>query len=121
MPKTSNQSDTLAGDLIALFTTKYIEKRYDEALDCAVLIRMITKSDEGGSRGDAALACINDCSGILLGKKDKPHEKRDALEQSCSFCSQKPPSVKLGAGPSVFICNECTEIFSSLFKEEQRT
>jgi hypothetical protein len=37
-------------------------------------------------------------------------------EPSCSFCGKKPPSVRLGAGPSAFICNECVELFSQSLK-----
>jgi hypothetical protein len=38
------------------------------------------------------------------------------VEPSCSFCGKTPPSVRLGAGPSAFICNECVELFSGALK-----
>jgi hypothetical protein len=37
-------------------------------------------------------------------------------DPSCSFCGKKPPSVRLGAGPSAFICNECVALFSQSLK-----
>ncbi len=37
-------------------------------------------------------------------------------EPSCSFCGKGPPLVRLGAGPSAFICNECVELFSQSLK-----
>jgi len=45
------------------------------------------------------------------------NEKKPA--HCCSFCGKAPPDVRLGAGPSVFICNECVSLFSEIFEREE--
>jgi hypothetical protein len=42
------------------------------------------------------------------------------LELSCSFCGRRGDEVKLGAGPSVYICKECVDTFSEYFKDEEK-
>jgi ClpX C4-type zinc finger len=44
-------------------------------------------------------------------------EKVEIKSVHCSFCGQSPPKVHLGAGPNVFICNECVNIFSKTFNK----
>ncbi|MBV9220335.1 MAG: hypothetical protein JOY94_13035 [Methylobacteriaceae bacterium] len=45
----------------------------------------------------------------------------DALQPECSFCGLKPPDVRLGAGPNVFICNKCVSTFGKIFEKEEKT
>ena len=60
------------------------------------------------------LQFIANCSQKLL---DDDTSTRDTPDPACSFCGRHPPSVRLGAGPSVFICNECVDLFSDALKE----
>jgi RNA polymerase-binding transcription factor DksA len=50
----------------------------------------------------------------LLNRSTAPQGMTDTR---CSFCDKQPPSVRLGAGPSAFICNECVELFSEALKQ----
>jgi hypothetical protein len=50
---------------------------------------------------------IGNCA-VKLSPGDSAASNRDPC---CSFCSKFPPAVRLGAGPSVFICNECVRLF----------
>jgi ribosomal protein L37AE/L43A len=36
---------------------------------------------------------------------------------ACSFCGQTEPDVRLGAGPSVFICDHCVGLFATLWRD----
>lgn len=42
-------------------------------------------------------------------------------EISCSFCSKAPPDVRLGAGRSALICNECASTLAQVLSEPART
>jgi len=39
---------------------------------------------------------------------------------TCSFCGRTPPEIRLGAGPTAFICNECVDTFHGIFHEDER-
>jgi ClpX C4-type zinc finger len=60
------------------------------------------------------LQFIANCSQKLL---DDDTSTPDTPDPACSFRGRHPPSVRLGAGPSVFICNECVDLFSDALKE----
>ncbi len=46
---------------------------------------------------------------------------RSSYEKRCSFCGNPESEVrKLIAGPGVYICNECVEMFSDLLKEDRK-
>jgi hypothetical protein len=113
MSTTDNSPDDLVKNLIDIMTTKYVERSYDQALDCAIVIRLMTNNDTNPNRRAAALTCIQECAKLLLEPKTAKAPGR-SLSPSCSFCGQQPPAVKLGAGPSVFICNECVDTFANV-------
>ena len=120
MPAFDNTSDTLLKNLVDLITIKYVDHSYDDALDCAIFIRLITKNDANVNRSNAALTCIHDCSGALLGSKSVADGKGEQANITCPICGQQPPLVRLGAGPGVFICNECVDTFSTLFARQKK-
>ena len=84
-----------------------------QALNCAIVIKLMTNNDANPNRRAAALTCIQECAKLLLEPETATDTQRNA-SPSCSFCGQQPPAVKLGAGPSVFICNECVDTFAKL-------
>jgi hypothetical protein len=113
MSTTDDSPDDLVKNLIDIMTTKYVEHSYDQALDCAIVIRLMTNNDANPNRRAAALTCIQECAKLLL----EPETATDAqgnASPACSFCGQQPPAVKLGTGPSAFICNECVDTFAKL-------
>jgi hypothetical protein len=65
-----------------------------------------------GTAKVALLQFITNCSQKLLGGEPQ----RGSDDPTCSFCGRQPPSVRLGAGSSAFICNECVELFSEALK-----
>ncbi len=113
MTTTGNSPDDLVKNLIDIMTTKYVERSYDQALDCAIVIRLMTNNDANPNRRAAALTFIQECAKLLLEPKTATAPEGNA-SPSCSFCGRQPPAVKLGAGPSVFICNECVDTFAKL-------
>ena len=116
MSITDNSPDDLVKNLIDIMTTKYVERSYDQALDCAIVIRLMTKNDANPSRRAAALTFIQDCAKLLLEPKTATVPEGNS-SPSCSFCGQQPPAVKLGAGPSAFICDGCVDLFAHHFEE----
>lgn len=53
---------------------------------------------------------VRDCCDNLL---TQPEVARPG-GANCSFCDKAPPEVRLGAGRSAFICNECIIAFSQV-------
>jgi ClpX C4-type zinc finger len=68
---------------------------------------------DGGERSKEAAI------GLIVAANELQHRgSKSSVKQVCSFCGQSPPKVKLGAGPDAFICNECVETFSEIFKSK---
>ena len=44
----------------------------------------------------------------------------DVSKLECSFCGKNGKSVRLGAGPHAYICEECVAIFTEHFKSESK-
>ena len=71
--------------------------------------REASKSNGTGSKGGAYTKART---------KNVPVSNENALY--CSFCGKSQHEVKqLIAGPSVFICNECTELCMDIFKKTE--
>jgi ClpX C4-type zinc finger len=69
---------------------------------------------------EACLEAIGPAIDAVLGGGPKTMPRTSGAVQACSFCGKAPPEIKLGAGPSAFICNECVAIFSNIFNEGQK-
>ncbi|MGD0563760.1 MAG: ClpX C4-type zinc finger protein [Roseiarcus sp.] len=113
MSSADNIPDDLVKNLIDIMATKFVEQSYDQALNCAIFIKLMTNNDLNPHRRTAALTFIHDCANILLGNQTASAQEKNP-NRACSFCGQQPPAVRLGAGPSVFICNECVETFAKV-------
>ncbi len=48
----------------------------------------------------------------------QPAPDEPEIKRACSFCDKEEPDVRLGAGHSAFICNECVELFTEIFRLE---
>jgi predicted SprT family Zn-dependent metalloprotease len=44
--------------------------------------------------------------------------RNSTANMTCSFCGKAPPNVRLGAGASAYICNECVGKFSYLLNSK---
>jgi hypothetical protein len=109
--KKIEDSNDLLDDVVKLMTSKMLARDFDEALDCAIFARLLSRNDPNPNPTKAALTCIRDCASELSGEPTKTfHPAKPVAE--CSFCGQKPPAVRLCAGPGVFICNECIGAFA---------
>ena len=103
--------DDLLDDVIKLMTSRMLTRDFDEALDCAIFARLLSRNDPNPSPTHAALTCIRECASELSGESTKTFHPTKPVAK-CSFCGQEPPTVRLGAGPGVFICNECVSAFA---------
>ncbi len=56
---------------------------------------------------------MRECCGFLLKRVASPPSD----QRNCSFCGRSPPEVRLGAGPSAFICDRCVDVFARYFEE----
>ena len=57
-----------------------------------------------------------------LRNQEEDHDKKEKSSTSyCSFCGKSQHEVlKLIAGPTVFICDECVDLCVEIIKEEKR-
>lgn len=97
------------------------QKKYHDSLQYAIAAYEITRDDERSGVNLITLALIYEACERLLEINSaevvkKAQESRKG-KTACSFCGKKEPEVKLGAGPGVFICNECVITFSEAFKK----
>ena len=90
----------------------FLQERHHE---CLVFTgRLLTRAKETEQTGFHRVLAelIQQCARELTSTSEAPK-----LELKCSFCGETPPRVRLGAGPSVFICNECVSIFSEVLSQ----
>src|SRR5260370_22494315 len=89
----------------------FYNEDYEECLyKCSKLLLSDTNTrNENVNR--ALYVFIEECCTFLLGKTVSKASSQDC---SCSFCGKSAPDVRLGAGHSAFICNECVDIFSQI-------
>ena len=76
MSNVDNMPDDLVKNLIDIMTTKYVEQSYDQAIDCAIFIKLMSNNDPNPNRRTAALTCIQECAKILLGDKTTPAQEK---------------------------------------------
>jgi ClpX C4-type zinc finger len=97
---------------LSVLARDYANDRYYECLvnTCGVFLR--TKDDPDARLNKAAMEFIRQCASKLETARDASDAAKPNI--ACSFCGRSAPDVRLGAGPSVFICNECVEIFHKI-------
>jgi RNA polymerase-binding transcription factor DksA len=90
--------------------------RFHEALSLALLVHKIA-NDQGETEltHSADSIIIRAAREIEIGHRQTMIPKTNNSEPTCSFCGQKAPKVRLGAGPNAFICNECVNTFHEIF------
>ncbi|MGD0641974.1 MAG: ClpX C4-type zinc finger protein [Roseiarcus sp.] len=113
----SNHSDDTNGSTEVLFSQiqdEYVAERYYQCLGLACDLFTRIKDDQGSRLNNAVLEFIGLCALHLKSDRAAADEGGDKI--ACSFCGKSSPEVRLGAGPSAFICNECVGVFSDLLK-----
>lgn len=110
--------DALSRSISAIINTHNINGNFKSMLETSIGGFLVFKSmDEFDGKEDAENAILTTMS-IALKKilADGPETDSCAAPSvnGCSFCGRTPPAVRLGAGPGVFICNECVETFSKI-------
>jgi ClpX C4-type zinc finger len=94
--------------------TDYINQAYEECLTSASVVYLLSRDEDVPKYRSAAVAFMHECTMRIVEK----NKSISTMVERCSFCSKAPPDVRLGAGPSAFICNECVELFASILKVE---
>ncbi|MDQ7247296.1 ClpX C4-type zinc finger protein [Dongia sedimenti] len=57
--------------------------------------------------------------GLITSAFELQHRREgSASEKRCSFCNKDDSQVRLGAGASAYICEECVQMFSGIFSKE---
>ena len=113
----SNRSDTWSTAEQAAFShvqDLFVEERYQDSLIAAS--NLLARAGETAQTGvhRVLLEIIRQCADDLLSQAvDRK------VDPSCSFCGRAPPAVRLGAGHSSFICNECVDVFSNVLNPPQ--
>ena len=135
--KKSSMKDTVFGEISS--KRKQAEKITDKLLQCcSVCGKGVHEVHRLAAAPNVFICndCVEFCSGVLLeenqqesqpkrstpSSNQKPTEKIADKLLYCSFCGKSQHEVvKLIAGPSVFICNDCVELCNGIiFDEDQQ-
>jgi hypothetical protein len=108
----SNLFDILAKEWRELASKRDFAKLIDVAIASKIMLSQLPDSE--GPVEAALLALHHSIEMVVF--DGKPPKATSVEDPACSFCGRKPPEVRLGAGPSAFICNECVGIFTEVFK-----
>jgi RNA polymerase-binding transcription factor DksA len=92
--------------------TEFINEKYEECLDCAIVVYLLSKNIEFPKYNSTARHFIKECSQHIAAAATNSLIQANLAPHQCSFCSKSTPEVRLGAGPSAFICNECVKVFA---------
>ncbi len=112
MPNQPYDADDSTAVALSQIQESYLEENYYQCLVSACELLMRLKDDRGSRLNNAALHFIYVSALHLKNDADAGDEGKDKV--ACSFCGKSSPEVRLGAGPSAFICNECVGAFSSI-------
>ncbi|MGA2792107.1 MAG: ClpX C4-type zinc finger protein [Roseiarcus sp.] len=116
----SEDIEQLFRNIVTVWQAAASKGDYEQLLDLSFSGRQIFKALKQDEAAEACLGTLHIAISHLwkeTGSKASV-EINDAKQNECSFCGRRPPGVRLGAGPAVFICNECAETFSKIFAEE---
>jgi hypothetical protein len=96
------------------------ERKDPEAfLEIAIATRQLFRAVPGAEKQmRSALYSIENALSLLIDMQ--PAVDVSEIKQACSFCDKQAPEVRLGAGHSAFICNECVDLFTEVFRLEKK-
>jgi hypothetical protein len=111
-------NEAALGDAIDRIAIDYANEDYESCLRrCSSLLF----DDEHSltQRVQASLyVFMRECCAFLLERVAPPSSSG---QPTCSFCGKSPPDVRLGAGPSAFVCDGCVDLFARHFEEAVRS
>jgi hypothetical protein len=90
----------------------WVSNRHYDCLINACSLLLGEKGNQASPLNKIAIEFIRQSSAGL--QKGKDGQAKDPRSLACSFCGKAAPEVRLGAGPEVFICNECVATFHSI-------
>ena len=97
-------------------------KDYVKLLDAHIAGYQLIRATEGAERAvEAALISLGIAIDTLLeasGKQSRVKEIFTPTQMSCSFCSCSNEIVRLAAGPSVWICENCVKSLHEHFIQQ---
>jgi hypothetical protein len=105
--------------MLRLFSEAWQKSVNDKEWHSAVLVAMgaylyftVEKNDQyrGGTLGLITAA---------FQLQDLSTSDRDKSKIICSFCGKDQSQVRLGAGPSAHICENCVRMFSEIFSKHR--
>lgn len=111
----SNQSDVWTASDQAAFSRVqdlFVDESYHNCLITACSLLSRAKDADEPRLYSVLAEFIRQCAAELA-----PKSQDQEQTPACSFCAKAPPMVRLGAGPDVFICNECVDLFSTVLNE----
>ena len=114
----SEQAETLSQLVAALWSESAAEKDYKSILKIGFQVYSIYDLAGQDAHARACLEGMKPAFDVLLRNSEKLDSSSNLAGDSCSFCGKMPPDVRLGAGSTAFICNECVAVFSNIFSKE---
>jgi hypothetical protein len=114
--------EALHNEVIDTFSAAGREGRNDDVIRDGLLLYMAARSDEREVARTLPLVYVQAAiERIMRGLEGaKEAETVSSQDQACSFCGLKPPAVRLGAGPTVFICDRCVSVFHDHFNDHEK-
>ena len=117
----SNDVDQLLRNIASVWQAAASRGDYEALLELGFSARQIFKALKQEEAVEACLGTLHIAISHLWNDSDLQESTETAplIQNKCSFCGRKPPDVRLGAGPGVFICNECVETFTKILSKEK--
>lgn len=94
------------------------DRLYEEAAEYALAGIKQTKNNNKTPCLNKMFTRILSCAAMALNGELKSPKEEDT--ENCSFCSKNEHEVKLVHSNKAAICNECSELVSDIFKEENK-
>jgi hypothetical protein len=110
--------DELVKLISELMIDNAMRKDSESFLQIAMATHQLFRAVPGAEKQSrSALYSIENALALLLDKLPAPDVSD--IKMVCSFCDRGKPEVMLGAGANAFICDECVDLFTVMFRERR--
>ena len=110
--------DELAGIISDLMADTIKRRDSENLLEIAMASRVLFRALPGAEKQSrTVLSNMEYALNLLIGKEELAEVTEPEI--ACSFCGKKRPEVQIGAGADAFICNECVNLFTEIFRMER--
>jgi hypothetical protein len=97
------------------------KKDFETVMEVSFASRLLFKAlPNAEGAHESSLGALHQAIEVLLDEGQPPVKPTTTDARECSFCGRKPPEVRLGAGPNVFICDNCVGVFSEVFRQGEK-